>query len=63
MLLLIQNVPEAIQCTQAILDFTMLAQCISHDDETLRYMEHALYRLKKTKIAFEHYRPSDAKLC
>ena len=41
----------------------MLAQYVSHDDETLRYMEHALYRLEKTKIAFEHHRPIDAKLC
>ena len=60
--LLIQNAPEAIQCARAILDFTMLAQYVSHDDETLRYMEHALYRLEKTKIAFEYHRPIDAKL-
>ena len=41
----------------------MLAQYVSHDDETLRYMEHALYRLEKTKIAFKHHRPIDGKLC
>ena len=40
----------------------MLAQYVSHDDETLWYMEHALYRLEKTKIAFEHHRPIDSKL-
>ena len=40
----------------------MLAQYVSHDDETLRYMEHALYRLEKTKIAFEHYRAINSKL-
>ena len=61
--LLIQNALEAIQCAWAILNFTMLAQYVSHDDETLRYMEHALYRLEKTKIAFKHYRSIDAKLC
>ena len=61
--LLIQNAPEAIQCARAIFDLTMLAQHVSYDDETLRYMEHALYRLEKTKIAFEHHRPLDAKLC
>ena len=61
--LLIQNAPEAIQCARAILDFTILAQYVSHDDKTLQYMEHALYRLEKTKIAFEHHRPIDAKLC
>ncbi len=26
-------------------------------------MEHTLYKLKKTEIAFEHYRPIDTKLC
>ena len=61
--LLIQNALKAIQCAQAIFDFTMLAQYVSHDDKTLRYMEHALYRLEKTKIAFEHHRPIDSKLC
>lgn len=34
--LLIHDAPEAIQCARAILDFTMLAQYVSHDDETLR---------------------------
>ena len=28
----------------------------------LRYMEHTLYRLEKTKIAFEYYWPIDSKL-
>ena len=61
--LLIHDAPEAIQCAQAILDFIMLAQYVSHDKETLRYMEHALYKLEKTKIAFEQHRPIDSKLC
>ena len=52
--LLIQNAPEPIQCAQAILDFTMLTQYVSHDDEMLWYIEHALYRLEKRKIAFEY---------
>ena len=62
-LLLIHDAPEAIQCTQAILDFTILAQYVLHDEETLCYMEHALYRLEKTKIAFEQYQSIDSKLC
>ena len=61
--LLIQNTPKAIQCARAILDFIILAQYVSHDDETLWYMEHSLYRLEKTKIAFEHHQPINAKLC
>ena len=47
--LLIHDVLEVIQYAQAILDFTMLAQYVSHDKETLHYMEHVLYRLEKTK--------------
>ena len=52
-LFLIHVAPEAIQCTQAILDLIMLAQYISYNEETFRYMEHTLYKLEKTKIAFE----------
>ena len=62
MLLLINNTPETIQCTCAILDFIMLAQYILYDDKMLCYVEHALYRLEKTKIVFEHNRPIDSKL-
>lgn len=61
--LLIGNALKAIQYSQAIFDFPMLAQYVSHDDEMLRYMKHALYRLEKTKIAFEQHRPIDFKLC
>ncbi len=61
--LLIHDALEAIQSTRVILDFTMLAQYVSHDDKTLHYMEHALYRLEKTKIAFEQHRPINSKLC
>ncbi len=55
--LMIHDAPEAIQYAQAILDFTMLAQYVLHNNKTLYYMEHALYRLENTKIAFEYYRP------
>ena len=40
----------------------MLTQYLLHDNETLSYIEYALYRLDKTKIAFENYCPIDAKL-
>ena len=59
----IHDAPEAIQCARAILDFAMLAQYVSHDEETLCYMEHAFYRLEKTKIAFEQHRLINSKLC
>ncbi len=41
----------------------MLAQYVSHDDKTLRYIEYVLYRLENTKIAFEHHQPINSKLC
>ncbi len=61
--LLIHDATKTIQCAQAILDFTMLAQYVSHDEETLHYIEHVLYRLEKTKIAFEQHWLIDSKLC
>ena len=41
----------------------MLVQYVLHDNETLHYMKHALYRLENTKIVFEHHRPINSKLC
>ena len=63
MSLLIQNAQEAFQYARAIFDFMMLAQFVSHDDETLWHEKHALYGLEMTKIAFRYHRPIDAKLC
>ena len=63
MFLLIYDALEAVQYTWAILDLTILAQYILHDDEILRYMEHVLYRLEKTKIVFEYHWPINSKLC
>ena len=62
-LLLIYDALEAIQYARTILDFIMLTQYVSNDEETLHYMEYALYKMKKTKITFEQYRPIDSKLC
>ena len=61
-LLLMQDAPEAIHCARAILDFTMLAQYLLYNNKTLFYMKYALYRLDKTKIAFENHCPIDVKL-
>lgn len=52
-LLLIHNNSEVIQYVQTILHFIILAQYISYKDQTLSYIEHALYRFEKTKIVFE----------
>ena len=61
--LLIYDAPKAIQYAQAILDFTILAHYVLHDDKTLCYMKHTLYKLEKIKIAFEYHRPIVSKLC
>ena len=53
MLLLIYNAPKAIQYTQTIINFIILAQYISYNNKTLWYINHAFYKLKKTKIAFK----------
>ena len=60
-LLLIHDALEAIQCAQAIFNFTMLAQYISYDIKMLRNMKQALYRLEKRKIAFEYHWSIDPK--
>ena len=41
----------------------MLAQYILHDKKSFRYIEYVFYRLKRTKIVFEQYYPTNFKLC
>ena len=43
--------------TRAVLDFIMLAQYASHDDNTIGYIEHTLYIMDQTKTAFSDFRP------
>ena len=47
------------QCTWAIIDFVLMAQYKTHDNETLCYMEQALYRIDKLKGAFKALCPLD----
>ena len=61
-LLLIQDIPEAIYYVRTIFDLIMLTQYLSYNNETLFYMLHVLYRLDKTKIAFENHCPINVKL-
>lgn len=49
-------------CTRTILDFTILAKYLLYNNQTLSYMDHTLYRLDKTKIAFENHCPINTKL-
>ena len=57
--LLSVKVPGAMHCARAIVDFILLAQYKTHDDETLRYLEQALYRIDRTKAVFKRFRPID----
>jgi hypothetical protein len=57
--LLSTKVPGAMHCARAIVDFILLAQYKTHDDETLRYLEQALYRIDRTKAVFKRFRPID----
>ena len=61
-LLLIQDALKTIYCTRAIIDFIMIALYLLHDNKKLFYINHALYRLDKTKIAFENHCPINVKL-
>jgi len=42
-----------------VVDFTLLAIYYIHDNNTLRYIEQALYRLKKYINIFRDFRPKD----
>jgi hypothetical protein len=57
--LLSSKEPGAIHCARAIVDFILIAQYKTHNDETLRYLDHALYRIDKTKVVFKALRPVD----
>jgi hypothetical protein len=58
-LLLSTKEPGVMHCARAIVDFILLAQYKTHDDKTLRYLEQALYKIDRTKIAFQRLRPVD----
>ena len=45
-----------IMYARAAIDFWTLAQYSSHNDNTLEYMEHALYQMDMLKSAFRKYR-------
>ncbi len=36
-----------------IVNFILIVQYKTHDKETLRYLDHVLYRIDKTKIVFK----------
>ena len=57
-----RHVLEAIHCTRAIFEFTILIQYLLHNNKTFFYIKHTLYRLDKTKIVFENHCQINIKL-
>lgn len=51
--LLIYNISETIQHTQAILNFVMFAYYILYNNKMLTYIKHVLYIFEGKKIVFE----------
>ena len=54
--LLVPQAPDVMCLTRAIIEFIILAQYVSHDDDTLRYMRHALFRINKFKGSVSRHR-------
>jgi hypothetical protein len=54
--LLVKRFSEAMHCTRAVINFIMIASYKTHSESTLQYLEHALYRIDKTKEAFRAVR-------
>ncbi len=51
----------ALQYARAVVDFVLIAQYTTHDEETLKYMKQAIYRIDCFKWAFADYRPINKK--
>jgi hypothetical protein len=58
--LLLSKAPDALTYARALVDFITLTQYRTHNDESLRYLSHALVRIDHTKESFAKYRPKDA---
>jgi hypothetical protein len=55
--LLIGKADGALSYTRALVDFITIAQYRTHNEETLRYLEHAVYRIDSYKSTFDQFRP------
>ena len=54
-LLLIRKASDALYCAWAFMNFVMMIQYQSHDDESLRYMNNAIYRINVLKKVFKQF--------
>ena len=52
--LLTQWASAAMQFTQAVVDFVILSQYSFHDNNTLQYLQHALFWMNRLKNIFHH---------
>jgi hypothetical protein len=52
--LLLPKFPQMLQLARAVVDFIIMASYVSHDDETLRYLEHALFRINILETSREY---------
>ena len=56
--LLAHQYSDEMKCARALVDFVLMAQYHSHDDDTLVYLEDALYRFNELKECFSRFRVS-----
>ncbi len=53
--LLIRKASDALYCAWVLMNFVMMIQYRSHDDESLRYMNNAIYRINVLKEVFKQF--------
>jgi len=53
--LLIRKASDALYCARAFMNFVMMTQYQSHNDESLRYMNNAIYRINVLKEVFKQF--------
>jgi hypothetical protein len=58
--LLLRSRPDALAYARAVADFVTMAQYSTYDEETVRYMKHALSIIDMTKGVFHEQRVKDA---
>ncbi len=58
--LLVHDASAAVHFIWAVVNFVMLTQYTSHDEDTLQYLSHVLFWINKLKNVFWHLRPVDS---
>jgi len=53
--LLIRKASNALYCAQALMNFVIMTQYQSHDDESLRYMNNTIYKINVLKKVFKQF--------